>query len=180
MELTEKIDTINQQLISLFGIDTITGLAMWRVVWSEDQMEKRLMEHTDSGITLLTPEYREVPKYRQWITQKYVLENLVVVPEQHKKELGSKLSYEPIFVFQDGRDNYLPPKLEVAKLVIDTIYAAQGKTSLAKYKDPDIDPELHKKKVDAIYEELYGNETSINTSMAHGEAIVVPHKQKES
>jgi hypothetical protein len=175
MELTEKIDTINQQLINFFGIDTVTGLPIWRVVWSEDQFEKRLMEYTDGGIALLTPEYREVPKYRQWVQQKYVLENLVVVPTQHLNELTSQLSYEPIFVFQDAKNNYLPPKIEVAKLVVDTIYAAKGKSSMAKYKDPDANPEEHKKKIDAIYEELYGNETDTGTSMAHGEAIVVPH-----
>jgi hypothetical protein len=47
MELTEKIESINNQLIELYGIDTITGQAMWRVVWSEDQFEHRLGTYDD-------------------------------------------------------------------------------------------------------------------------------------
>lgn len=188
MELTERIESINQQLIDLFGIDTSTGRPIWRVVWSEDQFEKRMVNTTPEGLLLLTPIAMEVPKYRQWIHEKYVLERLVVVPETDREELlASKLSYEPIFVFMNGQGDYLPPRVEICKIVVDTVYAAQGKTSLAKYKDPDSDAKdalvRQRARVDAIMEEVFGNETDVSDALTRQEGIVVPntyHTKKES
>lgn len=185
MELTEKIDTINRQLIDLYGVDTITGLAMWRVVWSEDQFEKRYGtydDYTPGGLYIRTvTEVREVPKYRQWIKEKYVLERLVVIPEISAGDLpAAKLSYEPMFPFQGKNNEYLPPKINVAIFVIDTVLAAQGKGSLAKYKDPvaglskEEYLEMRQKEVDELQKDLFGNETDTGDAMAHGEAIIVP------
>src|SRR3970282_908222 len=173
MELIEKIDSLNRQLVDLYGIDTITGQPIWRIVWSEDQFEKRLMDTTDSGLILLVPEVRLVPKYRQWVHQKYVLERLVIIPEINIPELpATKVSYEPLFVFMDKNDNYLPPILDVAKIVIDTVYAAQGKGSLAKYTDnPD---EEKVKRVNDIYDYLYGDETDVTDSLRYKTGVVVP------
>lgn len=184
MELAETIETINRQLIEHFGVDTITGDPIWRVVWSEDQFEKRLSNHSAFGIELLTPIVIEAPKYRQWIREKYVLERLVLVPDiNHSELLDKKVSYEPIWVFQDGRENYLPPKFEVAKIVVDTIYAAQGKKSLAKYKDPDADcadPEIavakQRAKVDQLMLEMYGDESSFGGALVYGEGIAMPQE----
>jgi len=185
MELTEPIESINKQLVEHFGSDTITGLAMWRVVWSEDQFEHRLGtydDYTPGGIYLRTvTEVRYVPKYRQWIKQKYVLENLVVVPVINANELpDSKVSYEPIFVFETGSGKYLPPKFEASKLVIDTIHAAMGKSSMAKYKDPMAGLTTEEqiltkaKEIDNLQEELFGKETFTGYEQAQGEAIIVP------
>lgn len=173
MELTESINRLNEQLIDLYGIDTITGDPIWRIVWSEDQFEKRLMDVTDTGISLLVPEVRLVPKYRQWIKKKYVLERLVLIPEINTSELpATKVSYEPIFVFSDKNDNYLPPRIDISQIVIDTIYAAQGKSSLAKYIDNS--DEENAKNIEEIYEYLYGDETDITDSLRYKSGIVVP------
>lgn len=195
MELTESIESINNQLIELFGIDTVTGDPIWRVVFSEDQFEKRYGEYTDytsSGLYLSTVrEVREVPKYRQWIREKYVLERLVVIPLTDMPELPTtKISYEPIFVFEGINDNYLPPKLDVAKFVIDSIYAAQyGTKNLARYKDPETDQEAHleirKKEIEGIMEYLYGDESNLmgqtlSRNQGGGEAVVVPNKWKDN
>lgn len=184
MELVEPIESLNKQLIDLYGIDTVTGKAIWRIVWSEDQFEKRLMAYTDEGLELLYPEVREVPKYRQWIKEKYVLERLVIVSDINKEELvGLKQSYEPLYVFMDKDDNYLPPILMVAQIVIDGIYAAQGKNKLTKYTDPDLDPEMQRKKFETISQYLYGNETEVSDALNRHEGIVVPNSyttQKES
>src|SRR5262245_59732691 len=111
------VDVINQLLIDNYGIDVVNGLPSWRVVWSEDQFGKRLGTYddfTDGGIYLRTvTEVREVTKYRQWVTQKHVLERLVIVPDFNKDELPSvKISYELLFQFWDKNGNYLPPKWE--------------------------------------------------------------------
>lgn len=183
MELTEKIETINDLLETHFGIDTISGIPIWRVVWSEDQFEKRLVDTTPSGVLLLKPEVREVPKYRQWVQEKYVLERLVLVPDVDKETLPSqKVSYEPMWVFQDNKGNPLPPRFEYCQLIVDTVYAALGKSSLAKYIHPgadEVEPEVaiakQKARIDNVCQELFGDESGLDGSLVHGEGIVVPN-----
>ncbi|MET0787060.1 MAG: hypothetical protein ABWY25_10175 [Paenisporosarcina sp.] len=190
MELTETIESLNRQLIDLYGIDTVTGDAMWRIVWSDDQWEHRhglYEDYSPGGIYLRTvEETRWVPKYRQWIQQKYVLERLVLVPEMNIGDLpATKLSYEPIYTFETPGGSYLPPRLDAAKFIIDTLMAAQGKGNLAKYKDPfnglnaDDYAEMKKKEINDLQTELFGNETAVGDSLAHGEAIIVPRNFKE-
>jgi hypothetical protein len=186
MELTENINSLNSQLIDLFGIDTVTGHPIWRIVWSDDQLEKRLVNTLDSGLFLVTPIVKEVPKYKPWINQKYILERLVIVPEIQQNELPvNVLSYEPVWTFMDADGNYLPPTIGAAKFIIDTIYAAQGKSSLAKYKEEGIDNPIEAKqqRVKNIEEELFGNETRAGDALAYGTGIVVPRNydtKKES
>lgn len=177
-ELTESIESINGQLVSLFGIDSISGDPMWRVVWSEDQFEKRLMDTTDEGFQLLYPEVREVPKYRQWIKERYVLERLTIVPEINAQDLPSqKVSYEPMWVFETQSGIYLPPKLDAARLVVDAVYTASGITraGLAKYKDPDSHQEEalenKRQRIEGLVEDLFGNETETGDALAHGEGV---------
>lgn len=187
MELAEPIESINKQLIDLFGLDTATGQPIFRVVWSDDQFEKRLTDRTDGGILLITPVVKLLPKYKQWVDARYVLERLVIVPEQNIQELaGIKLSYEPLWVFRDKFDRYVPPTLWACKFVIDTLYAAMGKTSLAKYVDEEaLHPEeVRNQRIDKLTEELFGDESDILGRTITGEAVVVPQSyettQKES
>jgi len=176
MELAEPVELINSQLVHLFGIDSITGREIWRVVWSEDQFEKRLMYFTDDGFQLITPEVRMVPRYRQWIKERWVLERLTIVPEINLSDLPSeKLSYEPMWVFETQRGDYLPPKLDAAKIVVDSIYAALGKKSMAKYKDPDSKQEdaiaNQKQRIDEIAADLFGNESPVGDALAHKDGV---------
>jgi hypothetical protein len=182
MELTEPIESINQQLIDLFGIDTVTGQPIFRVVWSEDQLEKRLTDTTLEGLQLLYPEIALLPKYRQWIQEKWVLERLVIVPEVNESELlNVKLSYEPLWVFQNDREEYLPPTLWAAKFVVDTVYAAMGKKSLAKYVDEEAKnpEEFREKRINQLQEELFGDESNLLLRTVTGEAIVVPQEYEK-
>lgn len=181
MELAEDIEYINKQLKDEFGVDTITGAPIWRVVWSEDQFEKRLGTFDDitpAGIYLRTiTEVREVPKYRQWIQEKYVLERLVVIPEWQREELPTtKVSYEPLFVFWNKNGDYLPPKYIVAKFVIDTIYSAQyGTKNLKKYTDDEDSQEasleLKRQRVDEIMEYLWGDQAAHYDAVKTKEAV---------
>jgi hypothetical protein len=190
METTEKIESLNRQLIDLFGIDTITGQPIWRIVWSEEQYEWRYGTYddiTESGIYLRTvTETRFVPKYKQWIQSKYVLERLVVIPESNAGDLpATRLSYEPIYPFQTNSGQYLPPRLDAAQFVIETVLSAMGKSSLAKYADPvngltgEDYVEMKNKELDILQEDLFGNETDTGDALAHGEAIIVPRNYKK-
>lgn len=171
MELTEPIESINKQLIDLFGIDTITGLAMWRVVWSNDQREKRYGTYDDftpGGLYIRTvTEVREVQKY-PWIRERFILERLCVVPEVNANDLPtSKLSYEVMWVFENDRREYLPPRVDACKFVIDTVLAAMGKSDLVKYKESEKTEEERIEAVNKLQEELFGNETEIGDALAH-------------
>jgi hypothetical protein len=150
---------------------------MWRIVWSGDEFEKRLVNTTSEGLILLTPIVREVPKYG-YIRERYILEHLVLVPEVSQNELPTqKLSYEPLWTFADKDGNYLPPKLEAARFVIDIINSVQGKQSMHKYVDPDKENPIERRqeRVDKLQEELFGNETPVGDALAHKTGIVVPH-----
>jgi hypothetical protein len=184
------LELINNQLIDSFGVDTITGQPIWRIVWSDDQFEHRHGTYEDitpAGLYLRTvTETRLVPKYRQWIHQKYVLERLVVVPEQNADELPTaKVSYEPLWTFEDKDGEFLPPKYEAAKFIIDTVYAAQyANHNLARYKDPESNQEesieLQRQRVDSLVEELFGDQSSLGGTTVTGESIIVPRKYGDS
>ena len=60
--------------------------------------------------------------------------------------------------------------MEVAQIVIDHVYAAQGKSQLSKYIDPNT-LEEKKKRIDSIIEELRGEESSFDGDIVHGSAV---------
>jgi len=173
-----EISHLNQQLIDHFGLDSSSGMCIFRIVWADDQVEKRMMSTLDNGIQLLTPVVREVRKY-SYLKGVYVLERLVVVPDFQQKELADiKLSYEPLWVYVDASGNPLPPKWEPTKLIVDTLYAAMGKSSLKKYVDPDVGMEAKEERLKALHEELFGNETEVGDALRYKEGIVVPNSYK--
>lgn len=177
-ELTESLVSINRQLRDLYGLDTISSKPIWRIVWSEEQLEKKLVNYSPAGVAYLTPQIVEAPKYRQWIHNKFVLERLTLVPSAHEELTVEKISYEPIWVFEDNHGNALPPRLDASKLIIDTLYAALGKVDLSKYADPGESVEVKEERLDKLQAELFGNETNVGDALAHGEAIVVPRNYK--
>lgn len=177
MSSVESLETLNSRLVDYYGVDTISGDPIWRIVWSEDQTEKRLTHYTNSGVALLHPEVRELPKYRQWIQNKYVLERLTVVPSFDIKELPTtKTTYEPIFVFEDAHNNPLPVKWEVTQFTIDSIYAVQGKASLARYLPEEKDKntaEGQRLRVEELEQQLYGNESPLGDALANKQSTVI-------
>jgi len=190
LQINEPVDRINSQLKDEYGTDIVTGAPIWRVVWSEDQFEHRLGTYEDitpAGIYLRTvTEVRKVPKYRQWIRKKYVLEQLVLVPEQNREELPDvKISYEPYYVFETRTHKYLPPKYDVAKIIIDAVNIVKSMRNPPKEKDPEagltIEQQREKKtaEISKIQSELFENETDIGDALAHGEAVIVPRNYEK-
>lgn len=175
MEISEDIETINSQLASLFGIDISSARPMFRVSWSEDQREQRFgtwEDFTASGVFVRrVTEARTAPKY-SWIKERYVLERLVAVPEANQAELcGAKVSYEPVWVFRASDGKYLPPRLDVCQVIINTLYAALGKKKVGKFVDPEAGIEAKSARVDKIMEELFGNETSEGDALAQKSGV---------
>lgn len=172
-KLPQEVAELNQQLIDHFGIDTVTGKPMWRVSWSNDQYEKRLTDRTPEGLSLLYPEVKELPKY-PWIKDRWILERLVLIPDVNIAEIPSeKQSYECMWKFEDRFENALPPTFWASKFVVDTIYAAMGKSSLVKYVDEEAkNPAEHKEeRINTLIEELFGNESNLLGRTITGEAV---------
>jgi hypothetical protein len=174
----EPIEALNQRLIDHFGLDTSTNQPIFRIVWANDQVEKRMMDTLDSGIQLLHPVVREVRKYN-YLKDVWVMERLVIVPDFQQKELADvKLSYEPLWVFVDSTGNPLPPIWDAAKVVVDTLYAALGKRPLV-LSDPDLVPEKKEERIIALQQELFGNETDVSDALTYKEGVVVPNNYEK-
>lgn len=177
----EPIETLNKRLLQNYGLFNTTNQALWRIVWSEDQMEKRWTTHNDLGWELLQPEVVERPKYRQWIKNKYILERLTAYPEFVERDVINRISYEPVWVFEDNKGNPLPPVWPAIYLIIEQVHkqAMNYVPGAAKYKDPDIvDPKDVKEKqledVKKLEEQLFGNETDVTDALAYKEGVTVP------
>ena len=179
--LNETIETLNKRLIDYFGKDTESERAIWRVVWSDDQFEDQLLQYTPEGIELTYPKWTNVPKYKMMgIKERYILERLVMVPTVNQNELVVKVSYEPMWTFEDANRFPLPPKWEAIRLIIDTVHCAIGHSERAKYPDPDKGktPEQlvyeKKKEIEEIQLDLFGNETKEMDAVRLKEGIIVP------
>jgi hypothetical protein len=173
--MRETLEVINQRLKDYYG--STENQPNWRVVFSNDQFENRYGDYEDR-----TPEgflirrysgFRLVPKYRQWIKDKWVLEMLVEVPP-NTQELATKLSYEPAyaFPFRDGRP--LLPIWDAVKYLIDGINSKVGITH-PRYKDPDSNPkealENQRVRLQEIEADLFGNETSTTDALAYKQGV---------
>jgi len=182
----ESIETINRRLTDHYG--STNDMTNYRIVWSEDQFEFRKTAFTDEGLELIYPEVRKLPKYRQWIHEKFVLERLTEVPAINQDELELVLSYEPLWVFEDKEGFPLRPAWIVCKFVVDQVHRNIEEAGLyTKYPDPYAgltEPQLLEKKdaeLKILEEELFGNETNIGDGLAYNGGVgYTTSKVKES
>ncbi len=173
----DTIETINRRLSDQFG--EVENRQNFRVVWSEDQLEKRWTNYTNEGFELIHPEVRELPKYKQWVQNKYILEKLVVVPEVN--DLTTKLSYEPLWVFETPDGNPVRPTWMGVKFIVQAVLNnIENAGNYKKYKDPDeglkTKEQLEKKddELKRLQEELFPNESDVGDALAYREGISVP------
>ncbi len=172
MELRESIESINKKLLDDYGSDIADNRAKYRVVWSDDQYEKRITTHDKNGNQYIHPVIQELPKYKQYIRHRYVLEKLTVV--QGETDLLEKVVYEVIWTFQDKRGKYLPPWFAACKHIIENILMNMAiKNYHAKYKDT-MSKEKYLEDLQKMEDELFGNETEVGDHLAYGTGIVVP------
>ena len=107
---------INWILEKRFGKE-LTGEPRFRISWSDSQIEKRLGTYNIySGPIFLRTEtgVREVPKY-PYIKERFVLERLIY--HSNPELPASRISYEPLYVFEDSKCESLPLSEKVAIIV---------------------------------------------------------------
>lgn len=176
MELREPIEYINEQLILRYGKYS-DGRPNFRVVFSDDQYEKRLTDFTDEGFELIRPEVRLLPKYKQYVREKFILERLL--PIVGETDLITKTSYEPAWVFQDKRGNYLPPFFEGCVHIIESLMSKiDSANSHTRYKDKNVSKEEKEAHLLSVERDLFGNETDITDHLSMGSGVTV-QKEKE-
>jgi hypothetical protein len=177
---------INKLLKDKYGMDTVSGLPIWRVSWAQDHYEMKYGTYEDyspGGIFIReVTEVRKVPKYG-YLRGLYMLEQLVGIPDQNLMELPTAtMSYECLYPFKHKvTEAYMPPKWEMCEFVINLVAAVKGQSSMRKYVSADEGDinglETKRKRLDAIKENLYGNETSVSDALGLGLGVVVPNKQ---
>ncbi len=163
----ESIETLNKRLIDKYG-RYLDYQAMFRLVYSETILEKQ------------PPDFIEIKKYI-WLNNKYILEGLKEVPEFQQGEFVNKLSYEPIWVFEDRKGTPVPPVWLAIETILESMRCAMEGNNGAKYEDPIIaenDPKIGKevkeKRMQELQEALFPNESEVGDALAYREAIVVP------
>ena len=173
----ESIETLNTRLEEFFGQDSNTNQPIFRIVWANDEVEKILTMVSQEGLEFLSPQTREVKKY-PYLKDLYVLERLVVVPDQNSKELlGKKLSYEPLWAYCNDKRQPVRPVWPATKLVIDVLYAALGKQSLRKYieDEKETSKEGRDQRIKELQDTLFADDTDVSDALHYKEGIVVPN-----
>lgn len=171
----ETIEALNARLKEYFGYDDLDR-AIYRIVWANDQLEKRRVDRSEMGVQFLFPEVIEVKKY-PYLKDMYVLERLSIIPEENREDLPlSRISYEPVWSFCDKKGFPLYPIWDAAKFVVDTIHAAQGKRSLRHYVESEKEntDAGKEQRVKELQEELFGNETDMGDALRYHSGVVVP------
>jgi hypothetical protein len=182
----EPIQTINRRLVEVYGRFETTEYPLFRVVYSDDEFEKRLITHTKDGFELANPVVLEVPKYKQYIQHKYILESLVAIPEEQQFEMaGRKFSYEPLWTFEDSEGNALPPIWGAIEFIIKAVQDQIDNVGKGpKYKDPyaglnnEQFLEAEKARLDGIEKELFGNESKIGDTLMQDSAVGYGTRQR--
>lgn len=172
MELAEPIEDINTRLERNYG--KYDDKPNFRVVWSNDQLEKRIVTYTKDGFELINPMVAEVRKY-SYIDSRFVLERLIPVDPKNT-DLTEKISYEPAWTFNNANTGeYIPPRYDMCQVIIESILEKSGRQSgFAKYKDPNVNPEHRIAELDKMRMTLFGNETAAGDALAHGYGVVNP------
>jgi hypothetical protein len=178
----ESIETLNMRLIDFFGTDASTARPMFRIVWANDETEKRLIETSEAGVDYLFPQVELVKKY-PYLKDLYILEQLVAVPDVNAEELPtSKVSYEPLWAYCNDKREPRPPTWPATKMVIDVMFAAKGVTSLRKYVDSELNTteDGRQERIKLIHEELFGDETETGDALRYKEGVVVPNSYEST
>lgn len=179
--LPTDVKIINKRLMDVYGMDTLTKRAIWRVSWSNDQYEKRSTKYTKEGLEMLHPQVMELPKY-QHVKDRWILERLCLVPETNWSELPADTqSYECMYPFENiYTGEALPPKYEACAFVIDAVYAALGKKSMRKYVDVEETHPVEAKeaRINELMHQLFGDESALLGRTVTGEAVAYTGEPK--
>jgi hypothetical protein len=160
------IAIFNQRLLYYFGKYESTDYPKYRLCFSSDEKEKRVI-----NIPGYSPYSETVPKYPQIKPPKYILESLQY---NHSTELAALHTYEPLWVFgMNGDPNGEPiePTWVAIEYILHTLYHRSHSPYLPT---DDGTLESRQKQADELFNSLFGNETNVGDALAHKEGVTVP------
>lgn len=162
---------INHRLADTFG--NTADMPNFRLVWSDDERERRGTLYTEEGFQLLYPEVREMRKYPD-IRERYVLESLIENYDPDQIEDGKPVAvliYQPIWTFEifDNQRNRIGviPSYAACRFIIEIVLnniAQAG--NYVKYKETGLSEEEQREKIDKLQQELFGNESTITDALS--------------
>ena len=173
-----EVERINKEIKLLYG-SNLSGNSHFRIVWSDDQLEYRKGVFNDfyGSIFIRTFEgVKQVPKYN-YINSRWILE--VFVPPILNTALPNQDGYEPLYVFESAKGEYLPPKLQVCKIIIDHVMNPQMNSLQRKELFETVDKKSFDKDVEYFKDEIEDGSSYMAGLLRAGEAIVVPENKKE-
>lgn len=179
----ENVKLINKYLERTYG-RALDNKPKFRVVWSEDLFEVRKGLFSP-GATI--EEIKRVPKY-SYIQDKYILEVYTLAfPSAFGKALQHSVQiimdgdkYEPLRVFRTRKGVYLPPDMEVCKIICDAfvelINRPEGKRLTEKQATYD-DVQAMRKETAKFEEMLNADDWELTQKFAAKEAVALPGKE---
>lgn len=173
-----EIDDLNKWLEDRYGRQF--DHPRYRVVWSDDQFEKRWVSATSEGIQLLNREVREVPKYKHYIRERYLLERLVECPIGCETDLTVNISYECIHnfsVMSDPERAALYPKKIAMEFVIETLEENMRNPTKNYVREKDSNERVAEedaKRLKDIMDAIYGDETDLGDALMTKNAVIKP------
>ena len=113
-----EVDNINKVLSTRYG-KALDGRPFFRVVFSEDLFELRKGTFNEFYGSIYVRTYTGVKQVRKYnyVLDRYILE-MLHFNEAPPEEVVRWDNYECLYVFEDSKGNYLPPKLFAAEFVI--------------------------------------------------------------
>ena len=178
--MSELSDTINRKLLNEFGYAPGSILPMFKVTWSSTTTEKRKIR--PQGIITIFDrfEVKECLKV-PWCKDRWMLERWY--PTTHPDIVESDHGvYEPIYIFTDKNDNFLPLNLEVARIICKGSLQLSGGPLMDQPKAAHTASYFNEQDVMAFAREVkyfegeFGNEAP---NLSGGAGVVVPHNYGE-
>lgn len=172
----ESLTIINKRLETRYGRDVAENLPKFRVVWSEDETEKRHGTYnkiSPSGLYLGTETGTvEIKKY-WYLAPCWVLEKLERIPDRKTHdEVQASYTYEPIMVFLTKDDQLLPLRWRPIELAIQSwLNAEKGVQKTEEDFRQEQEAQL-KKEEQAVMDSFDASEVA--DALSYGEGIVVP------
>jgi hypothetical protein len=170
----ENVTLINKKLKELYGTE-YDGRVRFRLVWSEDLIEKRIGPvYSPGGVIISEKELQECRKYG-YIKDRYILENYNPAFRANP-EIAVSDGYEPLFVFQK-KGAYLKPYLWACERIINALRNPERvhRTEKMDYSEE----ELKEMKEQADYFDFLTEEGSSELGMkfTEGSATFAPEKR---
>lgn len=155
MQINSDVDLINKQLKS-YGVN-IYNDPFFRVVFSDDQVEKRKGVYRDfSGEIFIreVEEIREVRKY-PWIKGKWILERWAHGSLARHPDLVTFKDgvYICVYTFQDINFNYLPPLWKVCEIIVNHLLNPRRGSEI-RSEDQILEAKLEEQEVTEIEQGL--------------------------